>query len=286
MSGTLPALVTPLHAPGELDLPGLARLAERAVEEGASGVIVAGSTGEGTLLSPADRRAVTAAAVHAGVTVIAGASGATLDDLHADVERLAGTGAEAVLVLPPAYQPLSPEEVVDVHVAVADRARVPTLVYHIPQFTGSPLTPEAVGKLAEHPNIVAIKDSSPDADRRARFITAAGGRLGVFVGHAPTIGQALRAGAAGSITAIANLRLRQVLDLHAAVASGDDDQVERLQSSLADCEHALRAVPASMPAAVKAAMQLAGTLDERWCVAPLRSVSGGQLDLVRTALLR
>ena len=286
LSGAFPALVTPLHAPGELDLTALARLTEEAADLGASGVLIAGTTGEGTLLSPADRRAVTAAAVGTGVPVIAGACGATLEDVHADVARLAGTGAAAVLVLAPSYQPLSPDELVDVHVAIAERADVRTLVYHIPQFTGAALTTEAVGALAEHRNIVAIKDSSPDADRRAALVEAAAQRLRLFVGHAPTIAAALRAGAAGSITAIANVRLRQVLALHGAVEGGDDVEVDRLQASIAGAEAALRAAPGSMAAAVKAAMQLEGRLDERYCVPPLRSVPGGQLDLVRTALLR
>lgn len=286
LSGALPALVTPLHAPGELDLAALAKLAEEAVEVGASGVLIAGSTGEGPLLSPADRRAVTAAAVGTGVPVIACASGASLEDVHADVERLAGTGASAVLVLAPSYQPLTADELADVHVAVADRAEVPTLVYHIPQFTGATLTTEAMGRLAEHRNIVAIKDSSPDAEHRGKLIASAAGRLGLLVGHAPTLADALRAGAVGSITAIANLRLRQVLELHGAVEGDDAAEATRLQRSIARAEEALRSVPASMAAAVKAAMQLEGRIDERWCVPPLRSVDGKHLDIVRTALLR
>ena len=285
-AGVWPAQVTPLRSPGELDLPAVARLAASAVADGAAGVLVAGSTGEGALLGGADRRAVTAAAVDSGVTVISGASGSTVDDLHADVERLAGVGAHAVLVLAPSTYPLTPDELVDVHVAVADRAEVPTLAYHIPQFTGSALSPEAVGALAEHRNIVGLKDSSPDAQRRAAFVRAAGDRLAVFDGHAPTLAAALRDGVTGSITALANLRLHRILSLHAAVADDDHGTVERLQGSLTATEEALRAVPGSMPAAVKAAMQLDGTLDERWCIPPLRSVPGKHLDLVRTALLR
>jgi 4-hydroxy-tetrahydrodipicolinate synthase len=286
LSGALPALVTPFRSRGELDLASLAQLAEQAADVGAVGVLVAGSTGEGTLLAPADRRAVTAAAAATGVQVIAGASGATMDDLHADVERLAGAGADAVLALAPGYQPLTADELVDAHTAVAERAPVPTLVYHIPQFTGSALTAETVGALAEHPGIVAIKDSSPDAERRAAFAAAAGGRMQVLDGHAPTLAAALRDGAAGSITAIANVRLRQVIELHRAINEGRSDEAERLQRSLTDCEEGLRAVAGSMPAAVKAAMQLEGTIAERWCAPPLRSVPGEHLDRVRTALLR
>src|SRR5690625_1462039 len=286
LSGAMPALVTPMSAPGVLDLPALAAATERAHEQGASGVVVAGTTGEGTLLSPADRRAVTAAAVQTSVPVIAGASGATLDDLHADVARLGGTGVEAVMVLAPSYQPLTDEELVDVHVAVAVRSEVSTIVYNIPQFTRTTLITEAVRALAGHRNIVGIKDSSPDHAHREGLIAAAKDRLGVFVGDGASLGAALRSGAAGSITAIANLRMEDVVALHQAVADNDDARASSLQASLSAMEAALVAAPASLAATVKAALQLQGWLDERYCVPPLRSVSGGHLDLIRTALLR
>lgn len=286
LSGAMPALVTPMSAPGVLDLPAIAAATQRAHEHGATGVVVAGTTGEGTLLSPADRRAVTAAAVETGVPVIAGASGATLEDLHADVARLGGTGVSAVMVLAPSYQPLTEDEVVDVHVAVADRSEVPTIVYHIPQFTGTTLTPEAVGALGGHRNIVGIKDSSPDQKHREDLIAAAKGRLGVFVGHGPSLGASLRSGAVGSITAIANVRMDDVVALHEAVAANDEARESSLQASLTAMEVALGTAPGSLAATIKAALQLQGWLDERYCVPPLRSVGGGHLDLIRTALLR
>ncbi len=287
LSGAIPALVTPMSAPGRVDPAAAASLAEAAAGQGASAVLVAGTTGEGSLISSQDRVALTAAVRATGVPVIAGASGPTLAALHADVARLAEAGAQAVLVLVPAFLPLTPEELVDGHLAVAERAPVPTIVYHIPQFTGSWLTPEAVSSLAGRPGIGGLKDSSPAAELRAALVQAAGPSLAVVVGHAPTLSQALRAGAAGSITAMGNLRLRQILALHAAVAQDPDDAAAgQLQASLSACEAALAAVPGCMPAALKAAMQLAGTVPERYCAPPLRSVEGRHLDAVRTALLR
>jgi 4-hydroxy-tetrahydrodipicolinate synthase len=280
-TGSLPALLTPLTTPNELDLDDLATLVGRALAEGATGVLVAGTTGEGTLLEPEQRVALTRAAVAAaaGATVVAGASGPTVDGVRADVAGL-------VLVLPPAIQPLRPEELADAHLAVAETADVPLLVYHFPQLTGSALTPEAVRELAGHDAIVGMKDSSDDAERRAAFIAAGGDGFGVLTGHAPSLQAALEAGAAGSITAIANVRQRQVTALHAAVAAGARAEAARLQERLTAATAGLGAVGVSMPAALKAALQLDGVLTERWCRPPLRSVPPPALDRVRTALLR
>jgi 4-hydroxy-tetrahydrodipicolinate synthase len=287
-TGSLPALVTPLTTPHELDLDGLVALVRRALDDGATGVLVAGTTGEGTLLEPEQRVALTRAAVAAadGATVIAGASGPTIDAVRDDVARLAGAGADLVLVLPPAIQSLRPEELADAHLAVADTAHVPVLVYHFPQLTKSSLTPEAVRELAQHDAIVGMKDSSDDAGRRAAFVTAGGDGFGVLTGHAPSLQAALEAGAVGSITAIANVKQRQVTALHAAVAAGDLVEAARRQEQLTAVSAGLGAVGASMPAALKAALQLDGVLTERWCRPPLRSVPPPALDKVRTALLR
>lgn len=290
----LPALVTPLTAAGDLHVDDLARLVASAVAEGAAGVLVAGSTGEGALLGVEGRaeltrrtRAIVDASPYPDALVVAGASGATLDDVHADVARLAAAGADRVLVLAPHTYPLRPEELAAAHLAVADRAEVDTFVYHIPHLTGSSLTPDALAEVAAHDRIVGVKDSSPDAARRAAFVTAVRGRsFAVFTGHAPSLRAALSAGVHGSITAIANVRLRAVLALHAAVAEGDERSAERRQEELDRVTAALAQVGTSVPAALKAALQLEGRTEERWCRPPLASVPPPHLDRVRTALLR
>ena len=287
VSGALPALATPLLGTDELDVSSFSALIEQALLDGAAGVLVAGSTGEGPLLEAAQRSRLVRAAVAAatGATVIACASGPTVEDVVRDVGGLAEAGADLALVLAPSYYPLEPEELADAHLRVAERASIPTLAYHIPQFTGSALTAETVAVLAGHSAIVGMKDSSPDADRRASFVTAAGPEFSVMTGHAPTLRHALESGVAGSITAIANLRQRTVVALHAAVLAGDAATAARLQEALARCVAELQAVPGSMPAVVKAGLQLNGIIAERWCRPPLHSVPSGALDRVRTALM-
>lgn len=301
--GSWPALVTPLTAEGRIEVGDVEVLVARALAHGAAGVLVAGTTGEGALLTPEQRVELTRVARRAlelpgAATVsppgpgrpvlLAGASGPDVAAVHADVARLAEAGADLVLVLAPATYPLGPDELVDLHVAIADRAAVPTLVYHIPQITNASLTPEAVRQLAAHPNIVGMKDSAPDAPRRAAFVEATRDVEGfqVLTGHAPTLLAALDAGASGSITAIANIRQAVVVALHTAVQAGDRAAAERAQASLGAVSDAMTAAGTSLPAALKAALQLEGTIGERWCVAPLRSVAPDRLDHIRTALLR
>ncbi|MFW5933962.1 MAG: dihydrodipicolinate synthase family protein, partial [Actinomycetota bacterium] len=154
--------------------------------------------------------------------------------------------------------------------------------------TGSYLDPEAVDRLAAHERIVGMKDSSPDAQRRARFVAAAERATGSFAvvsGHAPTLRDALEAGVTGSILAVANVRQRQAVGLHAAVAAGDQEQAGELQRRLTATTEGLQRVGRSTQAALKASLQLEGVIAERWCVPPLDSVPPDQLDLVRTAML-
>jgi 4-hydroxy-tetrahydrodipicolinate synthase len=304
LSGSLPALVTPLHPDGSVHDVDVEALVRRALDDGASGVLVAGSTGEGSLLEPAQRAQLTAVArrtvesvvrergatseAGARPVVLAGASGPSVRALRDDVARVAEAGADAVLVLAPHTYPLSPDELGDVHLEIAEAAPISTFVYHIPQLTGSALTPQVVAELAGHPRIAGMKDSSPDTDRRAAFVAATREveTFQVFTGHAPTLQAALADGADGSITAIANVRQRQVVALHDAVARGDTATASEHQATLARLTEALVGVGTSMPATLKAALQLDGVISERWCCPPLRSVEPGRLDHLRSALLR
>lgn len=294
VTGNLPALVTPVDAEGRVLGAEVDRLVRRALADGASGVLVAGSTGEGTLLEPPQRVELVDAARTAldgartsPSPLLACASAPTMGGLLEDVRRLGEAGADAVLVLAPSTQPLRPEELLTVHRDAAAASPVPTLAYHIPQLTGSSLTPESVRELAALPNVVGMKDSSPDAERRAAFRAATRGVEGfsLLTGHAPSLRAALEAGVDGSILAIANVRQRQAVALHRAVADGDGVTAERLQAGLTRTMTAVLEAGASVPAVLKAALQLDGVLEERWCRPPLASIPPARLDRVRTALL-
>jgi 4-hydroxy-tetrahydrodipicolinate synthase len=297
LHGSMPALVTPLTAERTVDDEDLELLVHRAIAAGATGVLVAGTTGEGAVLEPVAReqlvgraRATLDAASTEGPAgwLLAGASGPTVAAVEADVARLAAAGADAVLVLAPSTYPLTADELAAFHLDVADRADIDTLAYHIPQLTGSAFTPDALARVAAHERIVGVKDSSPDAARRAAFVAATRDSAGfaVLTGHAPTLLEASQAGAAGSITAIANVRQRGVVALDDAIRDGDGAAARREQDQLSATSAAFAAIGPSLPAVLKAALQLEGIVKERWCAPPLGSVPPGRLDHVRTANMR
>jgi len=285
-TGCIVPLVTPMRSPGELDLSGLQRLIRDVTAAGSGGVLVAGPVGEGPLLAPADRRALIIAAREMGGPVLAGVSGGSVDDLHADVARMVGAGADAVVVLAPGAVPLSGDELAALHLAVADRAEVPTLLAYDPRTAASPMAAGTVTRVATHDRIRGVVDLGADLDQRQAFLTAAGPGFAVLAADTRTLLEALAAGVTGAVVGLANLRAGQLVDLLAASAAGDDTTAARLHASLVACEDGLRASGRSLPAALKAALQLEGLLDERWCVPPLDSVPPNRLDRIRTALLR
>jgi dihydrodipicolinate synthase/N-acetylneuraminate lyase len=285
-TGCIVPLITPMLSPGELDLPGLGRLLHNVTDAGAAGVLVAGLVGEGPLLAPADRRALTiAAAEQTDGPVLVGVTGASLDELHADVARMAGAGADAVVVLAPGAVPLCGDELAALHLEVADRAEVPTVLACDPRTISSPITGDAVTRLAAHKRILGVIDLGNDVEQRRAFLTAVGPGFGVLASDTPTLLDALDAGVTGAVPALANLRARQLVELVTAAPS-DAAAAARLHASLLACEDGLRASGRSLPAAIKAALQLEGLIDERWCVPPLDSVPPNRLDRIRTALLR
>ena len=289
-TGCIVPLITPMLSAGELDLRGLGGLIRNVTGAGAAGVLVAGPVGEGPLLAPADRRALTIAAKEtseeAGGPVLVGVSGATLEDLHADVDRIAGAGADAVVVQAPGAVALRGEELVALHLAVADRAEVPTVLGYDPRTTTSPIVGDAMTRLAAHDRVLGVVDLGGDAEQRRAFLSAAGTGFSVLAAHTPTLLDALAAGISGAVLGIANLRTDQLVDLLTASDADDATAAARLHASLVACEDGLRASGRSMPAALKAALQLEGLIDERWCGSPLESVPPNRLDRIRTALLR
>jgi 4-hydroxy-tetrahydrodipicolinate synthase len=275
LAGATPALPTPRTGAATVDLEVAADLVARAFDAGAPAVLVGGSTGEGPLVPAVERAAMTRRAVEvaAGRPVLGCACGATAADVHADVQRLADAGASMVLVLAPTYFPLTPDETVDLQWAVADVSPVPVLAYHIPQLTHAPLTPDAVARLATHPNVHGMKDSSGDTARLVRFVEAASDQdFVVLQGAAPQLLDSLDAGAAGSITAIANVLPATLPALHRAVASGDRDEAATLQTEVSRVMAALAAVPGPTSTAVKLAMQLQGEVTDATPWPPLRPV--------------
>ncbi len=207
------------------------------VAQAIDGIVLFGSTGEGALLDEDEKARLTGFArevIPAGLPLLAGASA---DSTRATIRQavlLARSGAEAVLVHPPAYfgPHLSPGALADHFLAVAEASPVPVLLYHIPKYTKVTLEAGLVGELTRHPNVVGVKDSSGDMKRLAEYTDACPKDSRLFVGNGSLLYTALELGAAGGILAVAVFAPSQCVEALRAFRVGDTRAVGRIQERL------------------------------------------------------
>jgi 4-hydroxy-2-oxoglutarate aldolase len=189
-----------------------------------AGYVAVGSTGESVLLSRAEVEQVFAAVREAaapGRLVVAGVgseSTAETVSRSAVAEKL---GYDCVLVKTPSFykSALSADALAEHYQRVADASKLPVVLYSIPQFTGVTLEADLVARLAEHPNIVGIKESSGNVQRVGEIIAAARAGFQVVVGSADTLYASLMLGAVGGILALADCLPELCVELYRAVAA-------------------------------------------------------------------
>lgn len=223
---------------GEADVIALRHNLRQWLRAPLAGVVLFGSTGEGVLLDEDERARLLAAArdaVPAERLLLAGAGAESTRATIRLCRAAAAGGADAVLVQPPAYYKpqLTPEALRDHFQAVADASPLPVLLYQVPpRFSGVELPAGLVGELAQHPNIVGIKDSSGDLRTLAALVEACGRRCAVLVGNGAILFGALEVGAVGGILAAALLAPERAASLHAHHAQGELATAGRLQERL------------------------------------------------------
>ena len=275
------ALLTPVDWVGRVDHGALRQLVERVVAGGVTGVSPLGSTGEGYSLGLEQRLAVVdtvAAAVPAGMPVIAGVFAHNHEQAVAEIAAYADHGGTAVLAAPPGYYPLEAGEQEAYFSQVADAAALPLVLYNIPVFTKVRIAPSAAVALASHPRVAGSKDSGRDLGYTAELldaVAAAGVTAGfsVLTGTDSMLVSSMLAGARGAICASANLVPELVLATYDAVRAG------RLDDALSH-EARLRAVNkacavGAIPAAFKAAVASTG-IGEPWLVPPRLALTDAQ----------
>jgi 4-hydroxy-2-oxoglutarate aldolase len=212
----MPALVTPFTRSGRLDLAAHGFNLTTLSALGLKGFLLAGSTGEGSLLDPGERSELTssARAVLPARHLMVGINAESTRQALAQVEEAATSGADTVLVLGPVTLARNS---VDAQrrffTEVADRSPLPTLLYSVPRNTGYALDESLVLELSGHPNIVGMKDSGGDPLRIGRIARKAGTEFTLFNGATVSLTMAIAGGAFGAITASTNYLPRRMQDL-------------------------------------------------------------------------
>ncbi len=207
--GVYPASVTPYDSKGQVDLAAVARLMAWFKSNGCTGVVLAGTNGEGPSLSAVEKRDLVKAAVGLadGLEVVIGIATASLDEAKWLCRQAHSAGAVAALVMPPAYfKDVTEEGIALWFEALLDSSPLPILVYNFPSRTGITLSANLMARLARHPQMLGLKDSSGNADNLADYSAAlADTEKLMFVGDETLLARALAQGWTGTISGAANL---------------------------------------------------------------------------------
>jgi 4-hydroxy-2-oxoglutarate aldolase len=284
--GIFPALTTPFASDGSVALDKLRENIARYDRVPLSGYVVNGSTGESVLLSFAEIDRVWNVARESaapGKLLIAGAGVDSTAETVARARRAAELGYDAVLIKTPHYFKalLTPAALERHYLAVADASPLPVLIYSIPQYTGISVTADWVARLAAHPNIVGIKDSSGNVQLVSEIIRQCPSEFSALVGSASTLFASLILGAAGGILALACYLPEAAVELYEAVRAGDMDRAGRLQFMLLGASS--RIAGELGPTGVKYAMDCVGYYGGA-PRSPLLPLSEAQKKAVETAL--
>ena len=284
--GIFPALTTPFAPDGSLALEKLRENVACYNRIALSGYVVVGSTGESVLLTTDEVDRVwneVREAAAPGKLLIAGAGVDSTAETIARARRAAEIGYDAVLIKTPHYFKalVTPAALERHYLAVADASRVPVLIYSIPQYTGISIASDLVARLAQHPNIVGIKDSSGNVTLVSEIIQLCPPEFSALVGSASTLFASLLLGAAGGILALACYLPEAAVELYQAARAGDSARASRIQFALLG---ASRRIAGELgPTGVKYAMDCAGYCggDPR---APLLPLTEAQKRSVESAL--
>jgi 1-pyrroline-4-hydroxy-2-carboxylate deaminase len=283
-TGVFPAATTQFDSALELDLPATQKVQAALLRDGVHGLVLIGTVGEGNSLSAAEKRQVVRAAVEVSagrVPVIAGVSEFTTASAVAFVRDAERLGASGFMVLPGmVYVPTAAE--LEHHFrTVAAATGLPIMLYNNPPSYRVNIELPTLERLAEVPNIVAIKESAPDPRRFTDLVNACGERFVLFAGLDDVVFEAVTLGARGWVSGLTNVFPRESLALFAALQAGDLERARRIYRWFMpllhlDAEH-------DLVQSIKLAEQLLGRGSER--VRPPRLPLAGARRSEVTALV-
>ncbi len=279
------ALVTPFLHNGELDEPALRRLVSWQIEQGIHCLVPCGSTGEAMTLTLAEHRRVVELTVEEArgrVPVIAGAGS---NDTKRAIElsrTMATTGATHLLHTSPMYNKPPQRGIIAHFRAIADVAPLPVVLYNVPSRTASNMEAETTLELAEHPNIVAIKEASGNVAQASEIIRHRPHGFAVLSGEDALTLALLAEGGDGVISVTSNVAPTLVSELCIAAARGDFADARALHHRLTPWTAA--AFVESNPIPVKAALAMLG-MAQNVLRLPLVPLLDRHSDVVRQSLL-
>ncbi|MBQ6160578.1 MAG: 4-hydroxy-tetrahydrodipicolinate synthase [Oscillospiraceae bacterium] len=262
-TGTATALVTPMNE-GGVDYEALGKLIDWQIASGVKALVVCATTGEAPTLTDNEHCKVLEFAIRRSghkIPIIAGTG--SNDTSHAIMmsQFACAIGADAVLCVTPYYNRPTQSGLIASYSAIADAASAPVILYNVPSRTGTNIEPETYGVLAEHPNIVAIKEANSRLPKMMETFRIVGDRLDVYSGNDDQTLPILAMGGKGVISVLSNVVPVQTVALCEKFFAGDLKGAQKLQLDLLPLIQALFSQTNPIPA--KAALARMGLIEDR-----------------------
>ena len=257
-TGAATAIITPLNEKG-IDYERFARLIDWQIESGIDAIVTVGTTGEGSTLTDEEHKEAISFTVRqaAGrVPVIAGTGSNDISYAIELTKYACEAGVDAVLLVTPYYNKATQNGLYESFVAIADASTKPCILYNVPSRTGCNLLPATVLRLAEHPNIVGIKEASGNISQIAELAALVGDKIDIYSGNDDQIVPVMSLGGVGVISVLSNLCPKETSDMCHLYMNGRTDEALALQLRYLPLVNALFSEVNPIP--VKAAMSAMG----------------------------
>ncbi len=242
ITGSLVALVTPMHADGAVDVEALQRLIDHHIAAGTDAIVSVGTTGESATLDFDEHRDVirrTVEHVAGRVPVIAG-TGANATSEAIELTRSAlEVGADAALLVVPYYNKPTQHGLYAHFRAIAEAVALPQILYNVPGRTACDMLNDTVVRLAEIDNIVGIKDATADLARGRELLARCGEDFAVYSGEDGAALELMLAGGRGTISVTANVAPAAMHRMCAAAVAGHEAEAREVNDTLVALHEAL-----------------------------------------------
>ncbi|MFC1731357.1 dihydrodipicolinate synthase family protein, partial [candidate division KSB1 bacterium] len=238
LSGVIPALTTPFEN-GELSLSQLKSNINKYNDAGFSGYLVLGSTGEAVMMTEKERLSAVETVRETageGMAVVAGTGMQSTSETIGFTNKTADAGAQYALVVTPFYYKgqMTFESLTQYYKEVADRSRIPILVYNVPKFTGVNITLDTVKALSVHPNIAGMKESSANISFLSEILNACPEDFALFQGGGSVLYSSVSIGAQGGILALSSIAPSETVAIYKNYCAGDFKKALEIQRKLVE----------------------------------------------------
>jgi 4-hydroxy-tetrahydrodipicolinate synthase len=285
IQGSIPALITPMLADGQVDYPTLRKLIDWHVAEGTDGLVIVGTSGESPTVTVDEHREILRVSVEQAakrIPIIAGCGANSTAEAISLAKYAESIGADAQLQVVPYYNKPTQEGLFQHFKAIAEATpKLPVILYNVPGRTVADLQHDTVLRLAQVPGIIGIKEATSNIERAQWLIRDVPKEFAVFSGDDATAVALMLCGGAGNISVTANVAPRLMHELCMAATRGDVKEAMRIQFLLLPVHKNLFVEANPIP--VKWAMNRMG-LSGPTLRLPMTELSESQHPVVEAAL--